>query len=200
MLCFLSRPCVRPPSPRGQARGLTSADVGAAARRLRLYRRLRRLDPAAFWQLLRPGSRTVLQSRVRARREGPPGLGGGRGDSAPGGGGTAPLVALGAAPRALPLISRRSMRINSCCCACFPSTPLLVQAPSRLLLTADYLLSLAANLAVAAAAYGLWWGSSTTLAPPAVAAAGAAALLWAVVAQWLRARPTAGALFGEQLR
>ncbi|KAL4441902.1 hypothetical protein ABPG77_003818 [Micractinium sp. CCAP 211/92] len=115
-----------------RARGLTTADVGTATRRLRLYRRLRRLDPAAFWQLLRPGSRTVLQSR----------------------------------------------------------------APSRLLLAADYILSCAANLAAAAAAYCLWWGSSATLAPPAVAAAGAAALLWAVVAQWLRARPTAGMLFG----
>ncbi len=63
-------PCLFPGTacvlPTVQARGLTTADVGTATRRLRLYRRLRRLDPTAFWQLLRPGSRTVLQSRVRA--------------------------------------------------------------------------------------------------------------------------------------
>lgn len=81
---------------------------------------------------------------------------------------------------------------------CVFDTACVAQAPSRLLLAADYILSCAANLAAAAAAYCLWWGSSATLAPPAVAAAGAAALLWAVAAQWLRARPTAGMLFGEQ--
>lgn len=48
-----------------QARGMTGADVGASARKLRLYRRLRRLDPPGFRALLRPGSRTVYESRVR---------------------------------------------------------------------------------------------------------------------------------------
>lgn len=50
-----------------QARGLTTADVAASASKLRVYRRLRRLDPQAFWQLLRPGSRAVFESRVRRR-------------------------------------------------------------------------------------------------------------------------------------
>lgn len=78
--------------------------------------------------------------------------------------------------------------------------PHLLQAPSRLVLAADYLISCSANLAVAAAAYGLLWGGRAAALSPAVAIAGAVTLMWAVAAQWLRARPTAGALFGERQR
>ncbi len=55
---------LRLPAPL-QARGLTAADVGASARKLRLYRRLRRLDPQGFLALLRPGSRAAFDSQVR---------------------------------------------------------------------------------------------------------------------------------------
>lgn len=65
----LALPCLThltPMPPRlPQARGLTAADVGASARKLRLYRRLRRLDPDAFLALLRPGSRAVFDTQVR---------------------------------------------------------------------------------------------------------------------------------------
>lgn len=65
----LALPCLThltPMPPRlPQARGLTAADVGASARKMRLYRRLRRLDPDAFLALLRPGSRAVFETQVR---------------------------------------------------------------------------------------------------------------------------------------
>lgn len=70
------------------------------------------------------------------------------------------------------------------------------QAPSRLILAADYLLSSATNVAVAAALYCLAAGQASAL--PAAGKAAAAVLAWAVAAQWLRGRPTAGVLFGEQ--
>ncbi|PSC73044.1 NADPH:quinone reductase isoform A [Micractinium conductrix] len=50
-----------------QARGLTTGDVGERTRRLHLYRRLRRVDPSAFWGLLAPSSRTYFDSRAPSR-------------------------------------------------------------------------------------------------------------------------------------
>lgn len=67
----------------------------------------------------------------------------------------------------------------------------LVQVPSRLVLAADYLLSAALTLAVAAAAY------RAAVALPAGLAAAAALVLSALAAQWARARPPTGQLFGE---
>ncbi|KAI3434654.1 hypothetical protein D9Q98_002719 [Chlorella vulgaris] len=50
-----------------KARGMTPADVSTGMSRVRLYRRLRHLDPASFWHLLRPGTRTLYRSRVPSR-------------------------------------------------------------------------------------------------------------------------------------
>lgn len=58
------------------------------------------------------------------------------------------------------------------------------------------MLSSAANVAVAAALYCLATGQAIAL--PAAAKAAAVALAWAAATQWLRGRPTAGALFGEE--
>ena len=47
-----------------RSKGLTIDDLAELASRLHLYRRLRRLDPAAFWLLVPPQSRLGVESRT----------------------------------------------------------------------------------------------------------------------------------------
>jgi len=63
-------------------------------------------------------------------------------------------------------------------------------------LVAEYLLSTAAMLLTAAALYHASWAWAGAL-PAGARAVVCAALLWLLARQWLRARPTAGPLFGE---
>lgn len=185
-----------------QARGLTPADVGASARKLRLYRRLRRLDPQGFLALLSPSSRAAHESEVR---------GGGQGVRLA----RLPVVyGLAIAARLCPDTGRwaplprcQPPAITASCSSadawCLPATgwplavPTIWQAPSRLVLLLEYLVSTAAALATAAAVYHVGWAWAAML-PPGLRAVLAIVLLWLPARQWMRARPTAGPLFGER--
>lgn len=47
-----------------QGRGLTREDVARSATKLRLYRRLRQLDPSGFWLLCRADTTRTFETQV----------------------------------------------------------------------------------------------------------------------------------------